>query len=1410
MESVEMLKQEGLDNLGQSAQHLTMPKTTGDQESIEEKARRMWATLREVVHNSIEKIKRSDWKPLELEHGIQHVQRVMFKKAIHQVMCKAATNEVICMVSKTEVCVYHCDGRKKQDFRLREPLEGLVCARQINRYVAWTDYPQLKVLNLDFQTISSQRSRQDITCCLYNEDLNEIVTAGTGYVSSWHFYFGCRDLMCDVTVSEGLTPSDVFTELALERSRVLAAGLPRTQRCYAVCGTGIAVIDLPTATLLTYEKNLHDRKITGITLFEALRCVVTSSRDGNIKIWDESWNLQMVFVGHRGPITALASYPHGPYLLSASEDGTMRAWSLELADQVDEIRMGVTVSRLGTELGHDSFFSYANQQLDLWTIVHLYKRHTTIGYPVTALKVGNIGWASHFPVRAACSGADGTARLVSPDTGNVIASLLLEHGRQVADLEYCLPREALLVLTDQGDLLKANSLTNPMRVLMEVPGSSQVSRMCCFCVYALMANLEMTHTRWQQAVAGGSEEKIRSVAEKDSDRLLLITGHLNGFLSVLDWSSGKTQSQVQAHESGKVLAVVAEPENQYLISSGEDNAVKVWRVFPFAQESLSLLMSFYGAHPPTHLCVLKNMFVVALQNPACAVHTIVMYDLRKKIRKDHHPANDHKHEITDLSASPELKIFASASRDRTVKFWDRKNQLLRIVHLKAVADNIAFCNDEGDLLLGIERDLYHMGSIEYLTQPYLLRIACRDHLDPVSDGPVPISRTVLNSLSVEDRQRLSRSYSSKYSLEHSLIVSEELDEDTLKKQEQLKEAYALLAAREQEILLIQRGELKSKRKPPRTKEIQEEGFRRYMQLFYVETPRIKIPEHKIFNPDEMLIDPTYRTEYPYKCADISKGFFPPLALPEPWDEVSDEEKMARGLPSGAEVPFIPVSLDGYIPNSIFLRLLWPLEPWGIHDESETQLKVEPVSEVKAESKPETKLKMRPSTELEPSGTSSELSSSFLEKLERVMEKERLKAKELSEGESQEPKSSGEKEQKSSKRGSAPTALLRRTSVRVTEVDPSPPLPKPAEQFKKSVWFNDLFPTADAGTFPAGLDDETLAEMIIRHLPTARYGTKEGIAKALVTLLTSRPPDTTKLAHEALIAALNGSNPPRQEIQEERDFILTALWALKELMPDALELLVELMAQFLQCDIILRNTIKLLLDDIGLQDPHDLFEKELNSWATSDGTQVPNKEKLWNLSRDWLRKWIRIFKNHVRSALKSLKQGKTLKASVPVPLRTTPSMNSLSNKPTAMKVTRPVKRTASPMVRPIEAVNYFCELELDKMLKVLMMAEKAEEARQKDTVLVLPKIQSQHAILRLGETRNAMTEKQSEKSHLPPILSGPPPLGIGRAIKLVLPKVNLSPFPSAIDRYPLQPVFIMLRQSGQKYFILEHSYVADCT
>lgn len=63
--------------------------------------------------------------------------------------------------------------------------------------------------------------------------------------------------------------------------------------------------------------------ICSLLFFNPLKFVVTGSRDGSIKVWDEEFGIKLVFVGHHGPVTSLNLYPqvrHDIVFLATKKD----------------------------------------------------------------------------------------------------------------------------------------------------------------------------------------------------------------------------------------------------------------------------------------------------------------------------------------------------------------------------------------------------------------------------------------------------------------------------------------------------------------------------------------------------------------------------------------------------------------------------------------------------------------------------------------------------------------------------------------------------------------------------------------------------------------------------------------------------------------------------------------------------------------------------------------------------------------------------------------------------------------------------------------------------------------------------------------------------------------------------------
>jgi platelet-activating factor acetylhydrolase IB subunit alpha len=56
--------------------------------------------------------------------------------------------------------------------------------------------------------------------------------------------------------------------------------------------------------------------------------MATGSRDKNIKLWDSHGNCLKTLEGHDNWVRALVFHPGGKYLLSVSDDKTLRCWDL--------------------------------------------------------------------------------------------------------------------------------------------------------------------------------------------------------------------------------------------------------------------------------------------------------------------------------------------------------------------------------------------------------------------------------------------------------------------------------------------------------------------------------------------------------------------------------------------------------------------------------------------------------------------------------------------------------------------------------------------------------------------------------------------------------------------------------------------------------------------------------------------------------------------------------------------------------------------------------------------------------------------------------------------------------------------------------------------------------------------------
>ncbi|XP_048577146.1 uncharacterized protein LOC5521505 isoform X2 [Nematostella vectensis] len=800
-----------------------------------------WKLIRDSVKKGpAEDLKVVDKKqPRNVGHGVHPLRNIPSEEGIETVVYNSFNGNYVCISPEGEVTLCLPSGYKEGFNKyLSQPICGVVYAAKTRQFVGWGKDENIKLMTENFKVISVTSTVSQIHCGIFNDSTNEIITGGTGNITCWSFRYGAKFLLQRKVITEQIPKSCIISHMCLEDTP------SRTQRSFAAYDNNIIAHTLLDGTCVAHYKDLHSREITAVLFFNPLKYLITAARDGSIKVWDDTGNVKIIFIGHLKAVNTLAIYPFGSYIMSGSSDNTIRVWSLDMSDEVNRIHTNQPVKGLGSVVGKDNLFSFCRNSLDLWKIEHVHSVFTTIG-----CKVKSIRNTTHprVPGRMVCICSDATVRLISPGSGACVTTLLVPGMQTIADVTCAAADNLLFALLVNGAILKASTLTNPCKIMEEwKKEDTGVPSTCnCLCLYEYVVEDKLENDAW-----GGLVSNLQS-RQSSYDRTLLLGGCVDGTIVVFDWQSRKTPGrvsfQIEAHRE-EVVAMVANPTVDQVISAGMDNSIKVWRLFPFAEEALAPLMTFYCQETPRHLSVAHHRLCVALHEPATASYNIVVFKTTQKDRFDHNNDNDHTDEITGVASCPKMRLFASCGLDGSLRIWDEANNLLRVITLNATPTSLSFCSQKGDLLVGIGNHLHKIEYATYMPRSYIYRMVAMEFQRPCAEKPLPIEESVSDVMSSNDRQRLTRAKSSVYKFTHfaDLLSPEEMNE-RVEEEERRSKAFSKLQERENELQKLRDGVFEfQKRKPrPNSELVKRDGFQKYLEIFY-KRPDVEIPEEDEF------------------------------------------------------------------------------------------------------------------------------------------------------------------------------------------------------------------------------------------------------------------------------------------------------------------------------------------------------------------------------------------------------------------------------------------------------------------------------------------------------------------------------------------------------------------------------------
>ncbi|XP_033058924.1 WD repeat-containing protein 97 isoform X6 [Trachypithecus francoisi] len=1221
------------------------------------RARRLWLLLRTSLHEVVEKEKRAELRAARLTHGLEPLRRLEVAAGLRSVAQDPVGGRFVVLDGAGRLHLHKEDGWAQETLLAPVGLTGLVTVLgplgAVGRFVGWGP-AGLAILrpNLSLLWLSEQRVGRAPgwapTCCLPVPDLRLLLVAEMdSSLELWQFRSGGRRL---VLRGSPLHPPPSPTGRLM---RLAVGPVPphHVLRCFAAYGSAVLTFDLHAWTLVDVRRDLHKTTISDLAYCEEVEAMVTASRDSTVKVWEANWQIRMVFVGHTGPVTAMAVLPNTTLVLSASQDGTLRTWDLQAAAQVGEVALGYwgqdkLSRRVGRLLAPACpgwpVLSLCASSMQLWSVRELYSPLAQLPAKVLHMQVAPaLPAPAHpsLPTRLVCACTDGSVYLLSAATGRIVSSLLLKPEDCAAAVAYCLPREALWLLTKAGHLVRANAARCPMRVLHRVcPPPPPAPQPCCLHLYSHLTDLGGAFSSWEVVRQHQGELRRSAVAcaWKNKNRYLPVVGHMDGTLSVLDWLSSKTIFQTEAHSPGPVVAIASTWNS--IVSSGGDLTVKMWRVFPYAEESLSLLRTFSCCYPAVALCALGRRVTVGFEDPDSATYGLVQFGLGDSPRLDHRPQDDPTDHITGLCCCPALKLYACSSLDCTVRIWTAENRLLRLLQLNGAPQALAFCSNSGDLVLALESRLCLVSHRLYLPTSYLVKKMCWKVPDMVDDPPLPL--TSLESLTSTQLQRLSNLHGAASLRSHTGLLNPpggptfppwDLD---------------ALVARDRDLQQLRLGLLVPAARPPPSWQQRREGFDNYLRLIYgsgllgMQSGR----ESQQWSTGTLTADretwdvcalpqAAHCLAWGELLAHSSLSHYLGLSLDLQLqlEQLRGRTTIALDLPSShlqCRVPLLPkrqpkeplsslggffpaavqphkyclrpICFPGYVPNSVVLQQMWlNAEPGASQDA--LWLQQPRPSQAQWQRKLLQWLGEKPGEEEEKDQKEEEEKEEVEEELDRASaslsphSSQQLDSWEL-EDQSAVDWSREPRQRTYETARTHPHHWHRHGSLLLDEHYGH--LPKFLHFFIYQTWFKELFPVFNLQAYPEAGTVEGLASLLVALLEETTWVDRVHILQVLLRLLPNLSSDLQGQLQGLLIYLLNLDQPPSLQDQTQKKFVILALQLLLACSLESRDVVLELMSYFLYSPVRCRPELKKLLHGLGLQDPEGFLFQEMMTWVQS--------------------------------------------------------------------------------------------------------------------------------------------------------------------------------------------------------------------